>query len=75
MTEQEKLAAIEEIMELDEDTLSPDTRLEELEEWDSLSALSFVVLLGDEFDRQISGQEIRAFQTVADMMAVMETAS
>lgn len=72
MTDQEKLAALEDMMELDEGTLSPDTVLEELEEWDSLSALSFVVLLGDEFDRQISGKEIRDFQTVQDMMNVME---
>ena len=71
---QEKLAALEDIMELDEGTLAPEMRLEEIEEWDSLSALSFVVLLGDEFDRKISGQEIRAFETVQDMLNVMEPA-
>lgn len=59
-------------MELDEGALAPETRLEDIDEWDSLSALSFVVLLGDEFDRQISGKEIREFQTVGDMMKVME---
>lgn len=72
MTDKEKLAALEDIMELDEGTLSPETKLDDIEEWDSLSALSFVVLLGDEFDRQISGQEIRNFQTIADMMQAME---
>lgn len=74
MNDQEKLAALEEIMELDEDSLKPETRLEDLEEWDSLSALSFVVLLGDEFDRKITGKEIRAFETIQDMMNVMEPA-
>lgn len=59
-------------MELDEGALAQETRLEDIDEWDSLSALSFVVLLGDEFDRQISGKEIREFQTVGDMMKVME---
>lgn len=72
MTIEEKLAALEDIMDLDPDTLKPDARLEEIEEWDSLSALSFVVLLGDEFNRKITGQEIRAFETVQDMLAVME---
>ena len=72
METKEKLAALEDIMELDEGTLTPETRLEEIEEWDSLSALSFVVLLGDEFGRKISGQEIRAFETVQDMLDVME---
>lgn len=74
METQEKLAALEDIMELDEGTLTPEMRLEDIEEWDSLSALSFVVLLGDEFDRKISGQEIRAFETVQDMLNVMEPA-
>ena len=72
MDNQEKLAALEEIMELDEGSLAPETRLEDIEEWDSLSALSFVVLLGDEFNRKISGKEIRAFETIQDMMNVME---
>lgn len=72
MNTQEKLAALEDIMELDEGTLKPEMSLTEVEEWDSLAALSFVVLLGDEFQRKISGKEIRAFQTVQDMLNVME---
>lgn len=68
----EKLAALEDIMELDEGSLSPEMELEDIEEWDSLSALSFVVLLGDEFDRKISGREIRAMQTIQDMLNFME---
>ena len=72
MNTQEKLAALEDIMELDEGTLTPETRLDEIEEWDSLAALSFVVLLGDEFQKKISGAEIRAFLTIQDMLDVME---
>ncbi|MBD5625941.1 MAG: acyl carrier protein [Desulfovibrio sp.] len=67
-----KLALLEDIMELDEGTLTPETQLDDLDEWDSLSALSFVVMLGDEFNRKISGAEIRAFKSVQDMLAVME---
>ena len=69
---QKKLALIEDIMELDEGTLAPDTRLGDIEEWDSLSALSFVVMLGDEFNRKITGNEIRSFEKVQDMLDVME---
>lgn len=72
MNTQEKLAALEDVMELDEGTLKPEMELDEIEEWDSLSALSFVVLMGDEFNRKISGQQIRAFQTVQDLLDVME---
>ena len=72
MNTQEKQAALEDIMELDEGFLKPEMKLDEIEEWDSLSALSFVVLLGDKFQRKISGAEIRAFESVQDMLDVME---
>lgn len=72
MNEQEKLAALEEIMELDEDTLTPETSLDDIEEWDSLAALSYVVLMGDEFNKKVSGQQIRAFKTVQDILDTME---
>lgn len=72
MNRKEKLAILEDMMELDEGSLTPETNLKDLEEWDSLSALSFVVLLGDEFQRKISGGEIRNFKTIQDMLNVME---
>lgn len=75
MTTQEKLAALEDIMELDEGTLKPETSLDDIEEWDSLSALSFVVLLGDKFGRKITGQQIRDSKTVQDLLDVMEAES
>lgn len=68
----EKLAALEDIMELDEGTLTPDLLLEDLEEWDSLAALSYVVMMGDEFKKKVSGKEIRAFKTVQDILDTME---
>ena len=71
MDTQEKLAALEDIMELDEGTLKPETSLDDIEEWDSLSALSFVVLLGDEFNRKITGQQIRSFKSIQDLLDVM----
>lgn len=72
MNEQEKLAALEDIMELEEGFLKPEMKLDEIDEWDSLAALSYVVLMGDEFNKKVSGKEIRAFQTVQDIMNTME---
>ena len=72
MSQQEKLAALEEMMELDEETLAPEMELDDIEEWDSMAALSFVVLLKDEFDRDVAGPQIRAIKTVQDMLNMME---
>ncbi len=74
MNTQEKLAALEDIMELDEGTLKPETLLNDIDEWDSLAALSFVILLTDDFGKKITGAEIRAFQSIQDMLDVMEKA-
>jgi acyl carrier protein len=68
----EKLNLLEEMMELDEGTLTPETVLEDIEEWDSMAALSFIVLLDEEFNKKITAKEIRAFKTIGDMLSVME---
>lgn len=68
----EKLAKLEEIMEVDEGTLSPETVLSDVEEWDSLSALSYVVMMRDDFSKKITGDQIRSFKTVQDILDSME---
>jgi len=71
MTEKEKIELLEEMLELDEGTLSPETVLADLDEWDSIAAISFIALVDDEFDKSVKGADIRSFVTVADALAVM----
>lgn len=72
MNLQEKLTALEEIMDMEEGSLNPDMELADIEEWDSLAALSYVVFMGDEFNKKMSGSQIRAFKTVQDILNTME---
>ena len=72
MTDQEKLALIEETIEMDESTLTPETILADLDEYTSMAKLSLIVMFDDEFDKKVTGAEIKAFKTVADIMALME---
>jgi len=69
---EEKIAKIEEIMELDAGELSIDSRLVDLDEWDSISILSFVAMVGDEFGREISTEETKSIVTVGDAIKFME---
>ena len=71
MTEQEKLAMLEELLEEDAGSLSPDTVLEELDSWDSMAKLSLIVLMDDEFSKNLSGETIRGFVRVADILDYM----
>lgn len=72
MTEQEKIALIEETLELDEGTLTPETVLEDVDEYTSMAKLSLIVMMDDEFDVKLTGDVIKGFKTVADILAVME---
>ncbi len=71
MSEREKLAMLEDLLDLDEGTLSPDNELSSIEEYDSMSKLSLIVMLEDEFDVKVDGATIRGFNTVGDILAVM----
>jgi acyl carrier protein len=72
MTNQEKLALIEETLEMDEGALTPETVLADLDEYTSMAKLSLIVMVDDEFDKKVTGAEVKAFETVADIMALME---
>ncbi|MGI6085621.1 MAG: phosphopantetheine-binding protein [Acetivibrionales bacterium] len=72
MTEKEKLALLEEMLELDEGSLSPETSLESINEWDSVAALSLIVLMDEEFGRQLTGKEIKDLKYINDILSLME---
>ena len=72
METSQKLTALEEVMDLDAGTLTPDTVLSDLEEWDSVSILSLIVLIDDEFGKIITGADIKKLVTVADALEIME---
>ena len=72
MTDREKLAMLEDMMELDEGDLSLDKALSDIDEYDSMAKLSLIVLMEDEFGVKLTGDEIKAFETVADIVALMK---
>ena len=73
MTEKEKLALLEEMLELEEGTLMPETALSSIDEYDSMAKLSLIVLFDDECGRKLTGEEIRSFKTVGDMRCICST--
>lgn len=72
MSEIERISLLEEIMDLDEGTLRVDDELANYEEWDSLTALTFISEMDERFGKKITGNQIKSFITVADAIAVME---
>ena len=71
MTMQEKLALLEETIEADEGSLKPEMTLDEVQEYDSMTKLSIIVMMEDEFGKKLTAQEVKAFQTVGDILNLM----
>ena len=67
MTLQEKIELIEEIMDVEEGTLTEDTVLDEVEEWDSLSTLSLTVEMKKKYSKNLTTDMIKSFVTVGDI--------
>lgn len=71
MTVQDKLAMLEDLLEVDEGTLKPETLLTDVEEYDSMSMLSLIVMMQDEFKVNLKSADVKAFQTVGDILERM----
>lgn len=69
---QEKINQLEDILELDQGTLEVATRLDSLEEWDSVAAISLMALVDEKFDKQLTSNEIKNFKTIGDILKAME---
>lgn len=67
MTIEEKIAMVEDVMDLDEGELKLDSVLAEFEEWDSLSKLSLIAMAKQDFGLALTTDVIRTFDTVKDI--------
>ena len=51
--------------------LDVNAKLSELDEWDSMAKLSLIVLMDDECGKQLTGDDIKTFETVQDIINFM----
>lgn len=72
MTMEEKMALVEELLDVERGSLREDTVLDDVDEDTSMAKLGRIVLMDDEFDVQLTGDRIRSFRTVGDILAAME---
>lgn len=72
MTSRQTLDSLEELLELEPGRLTAETKLAEIESWDSMAALSLIVWLEENHGKSVSGKEIRGLQTVGDILAWTE---
>ena len=68
MTKEEKIALLEDMLELESGALTAETELTSIDEYDSMAKLSLIVLMDDEFGKKLTGEQISAFKTVQDIL-------
>lgn len=71
MNKQEFLNNLEEILELDDNTLKGDEVLMDIEQWDSLAFLSVIAMADESFDMVIEGDQLEEIKSVADLIALV----
>lgn len=71
MHNNEKIAILEEAWDIDEGTLSESMILDEIDEYDSIAKLSLIVVCEEEFGKKLTGEIIKNFHTVGDILDFM----
>jgi acyl carrier protein len=68
MTNEEVISLIEETLEIESNTLNSETLLDDIIEFDSMGKLSVIVMADDEFDKKLTGEQMKKFKTVGDIV-------
>lgn len=72
MTINEKLNILEDLLDIEKDTLNEASELEQLGEWDSIAVISTIAMFDSIFGKEISPEEVKGFRTVKDIVDKME---
>ncbi len=72
MTVTEKLDTLEELLDIEKGTLSEETALDQLSEWDSLAVITLIAMLDEKYGKSVTPKKIKEFKTVKDIIDEME---
>lgn len=72
MNLKDKLNLLEEVLDIEKDTLTENTILEETEEWDSIAIISVIAMFDSDFGKEVSPDDIKNAKIVRDITDLME---
>lgn len=52
---------------------TPSTAFFDLEEWSSLTALSIISMIDDEFEKRVTGADLRSVKTIEELFNLIQT--
>ncbi|MBP2662118.1 MAG: acyl carrier protein familyprotein [Firmicutes bacterium] len=65
------LEQLAEILDIDVEQLSIETYLSDIEEWDSLSVISFAAMADIKYGKKLTAPEIKKAQTAEELFALV----
>ena len=68
MTNKEIIVLLEEILELDENSINEETELTGIDEWDSMAGLRLIDLADEKFKKKLLPTQIGEFITIGDIL-------
>nr|WP_308757647.1 phosphopantetheine-binding protein [uncultured Bacteroides sp.] len=63
----------EEFDETPVEEFAPETEFKALDEWSSLSGLSIISMIDEEYEKQITGAELRSVSTIEELYKLVES--
>lgn len=71
MTQKEILNQIEDVFDVNRDSLTLEMELNSIPEFDSMAKLSLIVMCDDDFGKRLTAEQINDFVTVGDIVNFM----
>jgi acyl carrier protein len=72
MSDKEKLNLLEELLDIEKDTLTEDMELDQIEQWDSMAVIALIAMFDETFGKILAPAEVRSFKTVKDIIDEMK---
>lgn len=72
MNTNKKIELLADLFEVEPSEIVETLELNDFEPWDSMSKLSLIVLMDDEFGKKLTGEKIREFKTMGDILTFMD---
>ena len=72
MTIKEKLSILEDLLDIEKNTLNEETELDQISEWDSIAVISTIAMFDSIFNKEITPEEAKGLKTIKDITNRME---
>ena len=71
MSDELFIARVAEAIECDVSLLTMQSRFKDIENWDSMAALSVIAMADEFYGKSISGEDLKSATTVADLLSII----